>query len=159
MPDKRRVGEIARVAARQPLRTVLGLIATAVFAAQMPLVIRRQRRRYQSIARRLGLTDGQVLQQAFAGGMTTPQLTVIALRQGEWPAVLAALSSQLASSSYRPRAPESDSATPPRRLSFRPPRSEELPGLLVSVYGAGETIEHFSLTVPAGQTGLEFSLA
>lgn len=159
MPERTRAGDIARAAARHPVRTVLGLLATAMFAAQQPILIRRQRRKYLSIARQLGLTDGEVVRQTFAGGMTTPQLTLITLRAGDWPVVLAGLTSTLAQSGYRPRAPAARSSSPPRRLSYRPPRSSERPGLLLSVYGPGETIEYADLVVPAGHTGLAFSLA
>jgi hypothetical protein len=159
MPERTRVGEIARVAARHPVRTVLGLLAIAMFVAQQPILFRRQRRTYLSIARQLGLTDGEVLRQTFAGGLTTPQLTLITLRAGDWPVVLIVITSTLARSGYRPRAPVTPYSSPPRRLSYRPPRSRELPGLLLSVYGPGETIEHADVVVPAGQTGLECSLA
>jgi hypothetical protein len=158
MPERTRVGEIARAAARHPVRTVLALLAIAMFVAQQPILFRRQRRKYLSIARQLGLTDGEVLRRTFAGGMTTPQLTLITLRTGDWPVVLAGLTSTLARSGYRPGGAAARSSSP-RRLSYRPPRSRELPGLLLSVYGPGETIEHADVVVPAGQTGLEFSLA
>jgi hypothetical protein len=158
MPERARVGDIARAAARHPVRTVLGLLVTAMFAVQQPVLIRRQRRKYLSIARQLGLTDGEVLRQTFAGGMTTPALTLITLRVGDWPVVLAGLTSTLAQSGYRAGAAAARSSSP-RRLSYRPPRSRELPGLLLSVYRPGETIEYTDLVVPAGQTGLAFNLA
>jgi hypothetical protein len=127
MPERTRAGEVARAAARHPVHTALGLLAVAMFVVRLPIVVRRQRRKYLSIARQLGLTDGEVVRQTFAGGMTTPQLTLMTLRTGDWPVVLAAITSKLAKCGYRPSAQAARSRSP-RRLSYRPPRSAEPSG-------------------------------
>jgi hypothetical protein len=159
MPGLRRVGEVARAAARNPVRTALGLVATAMFIPQLIVLERRQRWKYFHLARQLGLTKGRVLRRAFTGGSATPRLTIITVRRGHWPEVLASLTSELARSGYQSPAPASPGGTPPQRLYYRPPRPGELPNLLLWVYAESETIGRADITVPAGHTGLQFSLA
>ena len=160
MPGLRRVGAVARAAARHPVRTVRGLLFFAILAPPMIAQYWRLRWKYLRVARRLGLTKGRVLEQTFAGGAATPRLTVITVRPGHWPEVLVSLASQLARSGYRSPAPAAPpGGTPPQRLYYRPPRSGQLPNLLLSVYAESETIGSAGVTVPAGHTGLEFSLA
>jgi len=159
MPGLRRVGEVARAAARHPAQTVRGLLFFAILAPQMIAQYWRQRRKYLRAARRLGLTKGRVLRQTFAGGAATPQLTLITVRPGHWPEVLASLTSRLARSGYRSPAPAPPGGAPPQRLYYRAPKPGQLPNLLLSVYAENEIIGPADVTVPAGHTGLQFSLA
>jgi hypothetical protein len=160
MPDLRHVREVLGAAARSPVRTLLGLIFVAAVLIQYPVSFVRRRRRYRSLGKRLGLTEGKVLSSTFTGGsLTTSQLRVVSLRPGAWPEVLALVTGRVAEAGYRLRKPMAQSGPPPRRVYYSPPRSEQLPSLLLSVYESGEVIERTGAVVPVGQTGLEFSLA
>lgn len=160
MPDLRRVGVVAGAAARRPVRTLLGLVFVAAVAIQHPFIRLRRRRQYQKLGKRLGLTEGEVQSVTFAGGsLTTSELTVISLRSGTWPDVVDTVTGRVAQAGYRLRKPTPRSGPPPRRLYYWSPRSEPLPNLLLSVYEPGDVIERTGLVVPAGKTGLEFSLA
>jgi hypothetical protein len=158
MPGRRRIGEVARAAARNPVRTVLGLLAIAMVLPQL-IVMGRQRRKYLRVARQLGLTKGQVLRRTFTEGPVTPHLTLITVRRGHWPEVLVSLTSELARSGYQSPAPAPQGGAPPQRLYYRAPRPGELPNLLLWVYAESESIGRADITVPAGHTGLQFSLA
>jgi hypothetical protein len=158
MPGRTRVGEVARAAARHPVQTARGFLFFAILAPQMIAQYWRQRRKYFRAARRLGLTKGRVLRQTFAGGGATPRLTLITVRPGHWPEVLVSLTSRLTRSGYRSPAPAPPGGRPPQRLYYRAPRSGQLPNLLLSVYAESEIIGGVDVTVPAGHTGLQFSL-
>jgi hypothetical protein len=47
---------------------------------------------------------------------------------------------------------------PPQRLDYQTPRPGQLPNLLLSVYAESEIIGRDGVTVPAGHTGLQFSV-
>jgi hypothetical protein len=129
-----------------------------MFVPQMIMQERRQRREYLRVARQLGLTKGRVLQRTFAKGLVRPRLTLITVRRGHWPEVLASLTRRLVRSGYRPSAPASPGGAPPQGLYCRAPRPRELPNLLLWVYAENEIIGPAGVTVPAGHTGLQFSL-
>ena len=121
------------------------------------------------MARQLGLTKGRVLRQTFGEGLNTPRLTLITVRRGHWPEVLVSLTGQLARSGYQSSVPVPQGGAPPQRLyyraprsgqpHYRAPRSGQPPNLLLWVYAESEIIGRAGVTVPAGHTGLQFSLA
>jgi hypothetical protein len=130
-----------------------------MLAAQLIALDRRQRRKYLRVARQLGLTKGRVLRQTFGEGLNTPRLTLVTVRRGHWPEVLVSLTGQLARSGYRSSVPVPQGGAPPQQLYYRAPRSGQLPNLLLWVYAESEIIGRAGVTVPAGHTGLQFSLA
>jgi hypothetical protein len=160
MPDLRRVGVVLGEAARSTVRTLLGLVFIAVIVIQSPFIFRRQRRRYRNLGKRLGLTEGDVLSSTFIGGaLTTSELKVVSLRSGAWPDVVALVTGRVGQEGYRLRKQMPQSGPPPREMYYRPPRSKQMPPLLLSVYESGEVIEWTEFVVPAGKTGLRFHLA
>jgi hypothetical protein len=158
MPGLGRVGEVARAAAKNPVRTVLGLLAVAMVLPQLR-VMARQRRKCLRVARQLGLTKGRVLRRTFTEGLARPQLRLFTVRRGHWPEVLVSLNSKLARSGYRPPAPAPQGGAPPQRLYYPTPQPGQLPSLLLWVYAESEIIRQADVTVPAGHTGLQFILA
>ena len=126
---------------------------------QLIALERRKRRKYLRAARQLRLRKGQVLRQTFAEGPVTPRLTLITVRRGHWPEVLASLTRRLARTGYRSSAPAPQGGAPPQQLYYRAPQPGQLPNLLLSVYAESEIIGQADVTVPAGHTGLQFILA
>lgn len=159
MPDLRRVREVADAVARNPVHVLLGLVFVVMVVVQQ-LPVLRQRRRYRRLAKRLGLTGGDVLSSAFRDrGMTTSELTVVSVRPGAWPEVVREITDRAARAGYQLRKPLPQSGPPPHALLYWSPRSGRLPNLVLSVYESGEAIARTSYLVPAGGTGLRGSLA
>jgi hypothetical protein len=140
-----------------PIAVLVVLLMPVIYLVGNPIVRARARRRYAELAHRLGLDQGRVLDRQFHVGMfVSPQMRITSLRPGPWPAVADAAAAALYAEGY-PEARKVD-GLPPRRVYFRPPRGGELPLVAMSIYDAGEVIELIDSQVPAGETGLTFSL-
>jgi hypothetical protein len=123
-----------------------------------PFVRRRLRERYLTLARRLGIDRGATISMDFSGGeMVTPQLTIVALWPGTPQAVVESVTASVGMCGYTVL-PSRLPGAPGRRLTFRAPPGEGLPGLGVLVSGPGEAIQGTDVVVPPATTGLRFQL-
>ncbi len=139
------------------VRLIGAVIAILMMLIMSPFIRWRAHRRYRQLAHRLGAGKGQILRRDFQGGaMVTPRLEIISLRTGTWQAVLQEVAGDAYAQGYRDTAPAPES--PPRGRYYRPPRGQNLPPLIVSVYAPGEVIERLNRTVPAAQTGVQLVL-
>ena len=162
LEEVRRWGRIVLGYVLRPLLYPIGGLAFAIAMIAHPLIDRRRnRRRYRTLARTLGINRGRILSWTYTedAAPPRPKLQVASLRAGRWQDVLADLAERAQEARYPVPVLDLTGDRAPLGLIFISDGQERLPTITASVYSCGETIQTLDVVVPEGKTGLHISIA